>query len=59
MWVLISRRLRLWVIATIAVPVIGWALGTAGRQLEHRRGQSRASRLLLSGSERLRRHRRR
>lgn len=52
MWVLLSRRLRMWMFATVALPVAGWALGKAGQELERRRGSSRTSRLLRSTGDR-------
>lgn len=58
MWVLLSRRLRMWLLASVAVPTAGWVLGKAGRQLEQRRGRSRTSRLLVASGERFGRGRR-
>ncbi len=43
MWVLLSTRLRRWLIITIAIPVLGAAARQLGYRLEQRRGASRTS----------------
>lgn len=40
MWVFLTRRLRWWLIGSVAVPVAGWGLSRLGRLLEQRRGPS-------------------
>ncbi len=59
MWVLFTRRLRMWLLASIALPVAGWLLGKAGETLERRRGSSGVSRALTSAGDTVRRRRRR
>ncbi len=46
MWVFFSRRLRMWLILAIGVPVVAWLLGRIGDVIEARRGPNRASRSL-------------
>ena len=58
MWVLFTRRLRLWLLASIALPVAGWLLGRAGETLERRRGSSGVSRALIGAGDKVRRRRR-
>lgn len=53
MWVFFTRRLRLWLLAAVAGPLLGWALNRAGRRLEQRHGQSRVSRGLQTAGQRL------
>jgi hypothetical protein len=44
MWVFLSRRLRMWLILAIGVPVTAWVLGRIGDAIEARQGPNRASR---------------
>jgi hypothetical protein len=44
MWAFFSRRLRMWLILAIAVPVVAWLLGRIGDVIEARQGPNRASR---------------
>ena len=57
MWVLFTRRLRMWLLASVALPLIGWLLGRVGTALEQRRGPSRVSRTLVSAGDKVRRRR--
>lgn len=53
MWVFFTRRLRLWLFATVAGPLLGWAVRRAGRRLEQRHGETRLSRGLEAAGQRL------
>jgi hypothetical protein len=53
MWVFLSRRLRVWAVFAIGVPLASWLLGTLGRALERRRGPSTLTRLLTWVQRRL------
>ena len=57
MWVFFTRRLRLWLLAAVAGPLLGWALNRAGRRLEQRNGESRVSRGLQSAGQQLKKRR--
>jgi len=54
MWVLLTRRVRLWLLVSIGGPMVAWALSRAGHALEARNGPSRLTRLLQTTSSRLR-----
>lgn len=54
MWVLLTRRVRLWLLVSIGGPVLAWVLSRAGQALEARNGPSRLIRLLQTTSNRLR-----
>ena len=51
MWLFFSRRLRLWLILTVAVPLTTGLLRRVGRILERRNGSTRASRALLRAGD--------
>jgi hypothetical protein len=57
MFVLLSTRLRRWLLLVVGVPVLAWLLGRAGEAVERRRPGSRASRALTQTSGWLRRNR--
>jgi hypothetical protein len=46
MLALLSKRLRLWLLLAVAVPLLAWLLGAVGERLEHRHGPTRLSRAL-------------
>ncbi|MCE0766964.1 hypothetical protein LWC35_29255 [Pseudonocardia kujensis] len=46
MWAFFSRRLRLWLVLAIAVPLGGWLTGKVADLIEQRRGPNAASRTL-------------
>jgi hypothetical protein len=49
MWAFFSRRLRMWLILAVAVPVGGWLLGRVAEFLERRRGPNAVSSTLRRG----------
>jgi hypothetical protein len=51
MWLFFSRRLRMWLILTVVVPLTTGLLRRAGRTLERRRGSSALSRSLLRAGD--------
>ena len=51
MWLFFSRRLRLWLILTVVVPLTSGLLRRVGRSLERRRGPSGVSRALLRAGD--------
>ncbi len=53
MWVLVTRRLRLWLLVAVAGPTLRWALNRAGQHLERHHGQTRASRGLQTAARQL------
>lgn len=57
MWLLISRRIRLWLVLAVGAPLLGWLLGLIGDRLEARNGPSSLTRLLQKARGRLRRRR--
>jgi hypothetical protein len=58
MWILLTRRVRTWLLMAIAAPILGWLLNRAAAALERRRGQTRTSRTLRRAARMLnpRRH---
>jgi hypothetical protein len=46
MWAFFSRRLRMWLILAIGVPVAAWLLGRIGDVIESRNGPTGVSRSL-------------
>lgn len=50
MWAFFSKRLRMWLVLAVAVPVVGWVLGKVADLVESRRGPSGFTRTLRSGS---------
>ncbi|GAA4705440.1 hypothetical protein GCM10023215_51750 [Pseudonocardia yuanmonensis] len=46
MWAFFSRRLRMWLILAIAVPLGGWLAGKLATVIENRRGPNTVSRTL-------------
>ncbi|MCF7551238.1 MULTISPECIES: hypothetical protein [Pseudonocardia] len=44
MWAFFSKRLRLWLILAIGVPLGGWALGKTADLIERRRGPNQLTR---------------
>lgn len=51
MWLFFSRRLRVWLIVSVVVPLTSGLLRRAGRMLEARSGPSRLSRTLLGAGD--------
>jgi hypothetical protein len=51
MWLFLSRRLRMWLILTVLVPLATGLLRRVGRRLERRNGPTRVSRALLRAGE--------
>lgn len=54
MWLLLSRRLRRWVLLAVGLPLLGRLLESAGGRVEQTRGPGRLSRGLLGGATLLR-----
>ncbi|ADB33872.1 hypothetical protein Kfla_4856 [Kribbella flavida DSM 17836] len=44
MWLFLRRRLIMWVVLAIAVPVVDWLLGKVGEVLRARKGDSAVTR---------------
>jgi hypothetical protein len=51
MWLLFTRRLRMWLILSVLVPLTSGVLRKAGRRLERRNGPTRVSGALLKAGE--------
>jgi hypothetical protein len=51
MWLFFMRRLRIWLILTVALPLATGLLRRLGRLLERRHGPSRVSRTLLKAGD--------
>ena len=51
MWLFFTRRLRMWLILTVLVPLASGVLRRAGVALERRNGPSGISRALLKAGE--------
>ena len=51
MWLFFTRRLRMWLILTVLVPLGSGLLRRIGRTLERRNGPNRVSRTLLKAGE--------
>ena len=51
MWLFLTRRLRMWLILTVVVPLTTGLLRRIGQALERRRGPSAISRSLLKAGE--------
>ena len=51
MWLFFTRRLRMWLILTVVVPLATGVLRRLGRRLEQRNGPSSASRALLRAGD--------
>ena len=51
MWLFLTRRLRMWLILTVLVPVASGILRRMGVALERRNGSSGISRALLKAGE--------
>lgn len=51
MWLFLSRRLRMWLILTVVVPLTTGLLRRVGRRLERRNGPTRVSRGLLQAGD--------
>ena len=51
MWLFFTRRLRMWLILTVLVPLAGGVLRRIGVALERRSGPSGVSRALLRAGE--------
>jgi hypothetical protein len=56
MWAFFSRRLRMWLILAIGVPVLAWLLGRIGDVIESRKGPNSFSRSLQKARGWLRAH---
>ncbi|MGY2001607.1 MULTISPECIES: hypothetical protein [unclassified Blastococcus] len=51
MWLFFTRRLRMWLILTVVVPLATGVLRRLGRALEQRRGPSTVSNALLKAGD--------
>jgi formate hydrogenlyase subunit 4 len=51
MWLFLTRRLRMWLILTVLVPLGTGLLRRLGRAIERRRGPSAVSRSLLKAGD--------
>ena len=51
MWLVLTRRLRMWLILTVVVPLTTGLLRRVGRVLERRRGPSAVSNALLKAGD--------
>jgi formate hydrogenlyase subunit 4 len=51
MWLFLTRRLRMWLILSVVVPLTSGVLRKLGRRLERRNGPSTLSRTLLKAGE--------
>jgi hypothetical protein len=51
MWLFFTRRLRMWLILTVVVPLASGVLRRIGRRLERRRGPSGISRTLIRAGD--------
>ena len=51
MWLFFSRRLRMWLILTVVVPLTTGVLRRIGTRLERRNGSSTVSRALLKAGD--------
>jgi hypothetical protein len=51
MWLFFSRRLRMWLILTVVVPLATGLLRRVGRALERRNGSTGVSRALLKAGD--------
>jgi hypothetical protein len=51
MWLFFSRRLRMWLILTVVVPLTTGLLRRMGRALERRNGPTGVSRTLLKAGD--------
>jgi hypothetical protein len=51
MWLFFTRRLRMWLILTVVVPLTTGVLRKVGRRLERRNGPSAVSRALLRAGD--------
>lgn len=50
MWAFFSKRLRMWLILAVGVPVVGWLVGKVADVLEARRGPGGFSSTLRKAS---------
>jgi hypothetical protein len=51
MWLFFTRRLRMWLILTVVVPLTTGLLRRIGRRLERRNGPSSVSRAMLRAGD--------
>jgi hypothetical protein len=51
MWLFLTRRLRMWLILSVVVPLTSGVLRKIGRRLERRNGPTPVSRALLRAGE--------
>ena len=51
MWLFLTRRLRVWLILTVVVPLTTGLLRRLGRMIENRRGPSGVSRTLIRAGD--------
>jgi len=51
MWLFFTRRLRMWLILSVVVPLTSGVLRRVGQRLERRNGPTRFSRTLLQAGE--------
>jgi hypothetical protein len=55
MWALLSRRLRVWLLFAVGVPLLAWLFDTVAETLESNRGETQVTKGLRGGSHWLRR----
>ena len=58
MWALLSRRLRLWFLLAVGVPIVGWLLEAVANRMEARSGETALTRRMRGGRSWLRQHER-
>jgi hypothetical protein len=58
MWVLLSSRLRTWLLLTVAVPLAATVARRLARRIESRHGETKVSRSLYKASDLVSRNRR-
>jgi hypothetical protein len=51
MWLFLTRRLRMWLLLTVVVPLATGVLRRSGQALERRRGPSQVSAALLKAGD--------
>jgi hypothetical protein len=51
MWAFFSRRLRMWLVLAVVVPLVSWAMGWLGDRIEARNGPGKVSRALRTGRD--------
>jgi hypothetical protein len=55
MWALLSRRIRVWLMFAVGVPLLAWLFDNVAETLESSRGETQVTKGLRGGSHWLRR----